>query len=81
MVFPPLTFLAPQVDNDGTLMGEGDDSSSSDEGEDGDEPMAMDAHMEDTVHAPQQQQLQGPVVDEEGFTLVQGKGGRRGIRR
>mmetsp|Transcript_21465 Transcript_21465/g.36628 ORF Transcript_21465/g.36628 Transcript_21465/m.36628 type:complete len:211 (-) Transcript_21465:364-996(-) len=63
------------VDNDGTVMGEEDedDSSSdddSDEGEEGDEDAAMD---EGTAPAalPLRPEPPAPVVDADGFTLVQ----------
>ena len=59
-----------QVDRDGTVMGEEDDSSSS-----GDE--SDDAMEEAGGSAAAPAARPAPIVDEEGFTMVQ-KGGRRG---
>jgi hypothetical protein len=58
-----------QVDNNGTVM-EGEDGSSSSDEDDDD----MDENVGEAGGPPQ-----GPIVDADGFTLVQkrGRGGRR----
>lgn len=65
-----------QVDRDGTDMGEGGSGSSSSDEEDDD---GTDAMEEDDKPAPRQKAPPpAPIVDSDGFELVQGKGGRRG---
>lgn len=54
-----------QMDRDGTVLGDGDDSSSDEEGGD----MDMDDAPPQAVPLRPE-----PVVDEDGFMLVQGKG-------
>ena len=68
-----------QVDLDGTLMGEdsGGDSSSDDEGEDGEDDDMMD--VAGPSAEPAAAVDRAPVVDADGFTMVQG-GGRKGRR-
>ena len=67
-----------QVDRDGTVMDEGDDGSSSsggseDEGDsDGSNDMETDAPQ--LMRAPQPHAA--PVIDEDGFEVVQRKGRR-----
>eukprot|EP00197_Chlamydomonas_leiostraca_P013052 CAMPEP_0202867836 /NCGR_PEP_ID=MMETSP1391-20130828/9650_1 /ASSEMBLY_ACC=CAM_ASM_000867 /TAXON_ID=1034604 /ORGANISM="Chlamydomonas leiostraca, Strain SAG 11-49" /LENGTH=216 /DNA_ID=CAMNT_0049547913 /DNA_START=16 /DNA_END=666 /DNA_ORIENTATION=- len=67
------------VDRDGTIMGEdsGNEDSSSDEGDDDmDEDMAGPSGMQQQ----QPKEPEGPIVDEDGFTLVQKAGKGKGRR-
>ncbi|EFJ43017.1 hypothetical protein VOLCADRAFT_96752 [Volvox carteri f. nagariensis] len=74
------------VDLDGTVVAEGDAGmeTSDEEDEDEDEDDEMEAEGAGGQQAPRAMPLEppvprGPVVDEDGFTMVQGKG-RRGKR-
>ena len=71
--------LALQVDRDGTVMDEGDDGSSSsgsdDEG-DSDDSDAMDTDAPKLRAASQPKPRAAPVIDEDGFEVVQRKGRR-----
>ncbi|GFH08750.1 uncharacterized protein HaLaN_03768 [Haematococcus lacustris] len=60
------------VDNDGTVMGEADagETSSSGSSDDDDDEMADAAHTGPAAPAARP----APVVDEDGFTMVQGRG-------
>lgn len=73
LLYLPLFNL--QVDRDGTVMGEDSgNESSSDEGDDMDEDMG-----EGSSQQGQPKPANEPVVDADGFTLVQ-KSGRKGRR-
>ena len=68
-----------QVDLDGTVMGEDSGGDSSSDGEDGDDDDdAMDTGGPSEPLEPAPAVNREPVVDEDGFTLVQT--GRRGRR-
>lgn len=75
----PCTAYTTQVDRDGTVIGEasGDESSSDeDDDEDMDEDMGAGPSTAGQQHAARERQE--PVVDADGFTMVQkGRKGRR----
>ena len=90
--YGPVTFCAPhfvrQVDRDGTVMAGDGSSSSDDEGMEGGgaavghaAAMAMDEDAPPVAHAAAAAvEPAAPLVDEDGFTMVQ-TGRRRGGRR